>query len=337
MFGKFQDNFRPNEIKLTDIEEPNSQHRKEIPSVGNLKSKLEDIFTFKPQDGSESPSEISADILLEIQDSGRVTLEDGTVIELPGGFPEPNHEASIESSTLQPNSRYEIDGKTYETDDTGKVYMVDGKLEPNITYELNGSVYKTDGNGRIISCKAEPERSPENPRDNEAQRDAGGADRKETDQGGHIVGRDLNGDGGTGNLVAMDSRINQSDYKRMENDVKNALDEGKEVTTETQISYTGNSERPDKIEVTVTAEGKETIYTFDNNLDGSLFKEIPENGMQDVQEELKDTGGKISSIKEEFDEGRNVTEITVNITYTDEDGNNHRTKVVISNNPGGEN
>lgn len=364
MFGKFQDNFRHNEIKPTDIEGPNSQHRMELPSVGDLKSKLEDIFTFKPQDGPELPSEIPDNTPLESHDSGRVTLEDGTVIELPDGFPDPNHETSIESNTLQPNSRYEINGKTYETDDTGKVcmvdnqfnpndtfelngkiyktddtgyfYMIDGKLESNITYELNGSIYKTDDNGRIISCKAKPERSPENPRDNEAQRDAGGVDRKEIDQGGHIVGRDLNGDGGTGNLVAMDSRINQSDYKRMENDVKSALDEGKEVTTETEISYTEDSGRPDKIEVTVTADGKETIYTFDNNLDGSLLKEVPENGMQDVQEEIKDTGGKISSIKEELDEDGNLTETTVNITYTDEDGNNHRTKVVISNNPGGE-
>lgn len=336
MFGKFQDNFRPNEIKPTDIEGANSQHRKELLSVGDLKSKLEDIFTFKPQDGPESPSEIPADTPLESQYSGRVTLEDGTVIELPDGFPEPNHETSIEFNTLQPNSRYEIDGKTYETDDTGKVYMIDGRLESNITYELNGSVYKTDDNGRIISCKAKPECSPENPRDNEAQRDAGGPDRKENDQGGHIVGRNLNGDGGTGNLVAMDSRINQSDYKRMENDVKSALDEGKEVTIDIDISYTGDSGRPDEIEVTVTVDDKETIYTFDNNLDGSLLKEVPENGMQDVQEELKDTGGKISSIKEEFDEGGNLTETIVNITYTDEDGNNYRTKVVVSNNLGGE-
>ena len=34
-------------------------------------------------------------------------------------------------------------------------------------------------------------------------------DRRPSDQGGHIVGRDLNGDGGAGNLVAMDYRINQ--------------------------------------------------------------------------------------------------------------------------------
>ena len=44
-------------------------------------------------------------------------------------------------------------------------------------------------------------------------------------------------------LVAMDSRINQSDYKRMENDIKAALDEGKDVTVTTDISYSGDSKR----------------------------------------------------------------------------------------------
>ena len=130
-----------------------------------------------------------------------------------------------------PNNTYVLNEVTYKTDDNGNVYSIDGNLQPNITYELNGNVYTTDENGRIIICEAKPVRSPENPRDNEAQRQAGGENRRPNDQGGHIVGRDMNGDGGIGNLVAMDSKINQSDYKRMENDIKSALDEGKEVTT----------------------------------------------------------------------------------------------------------
>ena len=57
------------------------------------------------------------------------------------------------------------------------------------------------------SENGKPYLSPENLRDNDAQTQAGGMDRKPGDQGGHIIGRDLNGDGGAGNLVAMDSRI----------------------------------------------------------------------------------------------------------------------------------
>ena len=175
-----------------------------------------------------------------------------------------------------PNNTYVLDEVTYKTDDNGNIYSVDGKLQPNTTYELNGNVYTTDENGRIISCEAKPVRSPENPRDNEAQKQAGGEDRRPNDQGGHVVGRDMNGDGGNGNLVAMDSKINQSDYKRMENDIKAALDEGKDVTTKTEMTYSGDSERPDKITVTVTIDGKDTVYEYDNNLDGSLDDEVSE-------------------------------------------------------------
>lgn len=230
-----------------------------------------------------------------------------------------------------PNNTYVLNEVTYKTDDSGNTYSIDGKRQPNTIYKLNGNVYTTDGNGRIIICQAKPVRSPENPRDNDAQRQAGGEDRRPNDQGGHIVGRDMNGDGGIGNLVAMDSKINQSDYKRMENDIKNALDEGKDVTTKTEMTYTDDSERPDRITVTVTADGKDTVYKFDNNLDGSLRDEVPENGKETVQDRLDDTGGVISSIKEEYDEEGTLVETTVYITYKGEDGTNYRTSVVIEN------
>jgi hypothetical protein len=222
------------------------------------------------------------------------------------------------------------------TDDNGNVFMSEGKLKANTTYELNGNVYTTDEQGRIILCEAKPQLCPENPRDNDAQKQVGGKDRRLGDQGGHIVGRDLNGDGGLGNLVAMDSKINQSDYKRMENDVKNVLASGKTVTTKTEFTYSGESERPDRITVVCSANEKNTIFKFDNNLDGSLMGEVPQNGKETVKAKMEDTGGQISSIKEEYNAKGNLVKTTVNITYTDAEGNNHRAKVFI-NKPGGEN
>lgn len=228
-----------------------------------------------------------------------------------------------------PNNTYVLDDITCKTDDNGNIYSNDGKLQDNIIYELNGNIYTTDENGRIISCEAKPVRSPENLRDNEAQRQVGGEDRRYNDQGGHIIGRDMNGDGGIGNLVAMDSKINQSDYKRMENNIKVALDEGKDVITKTEMFYSGDSKRPDKIIVTIMEDGKNLVYKFDNNLDGSLRDEVPENGKETVQDRLVETGGEISSIKEEYDEDIKLLETTVYITYKSEDGANYRTSVVI--------
>lgn len=309
MIGSFQESFRPDDIKVPEAGERMEQRdQPSVPTLDDLKSKLEDIFKAETPDSVSMKEDISETTPLEESNPRSVTLDDGTVVTLP-------------------------DAKTYEnvakTDDNGTVYLKDGELKPNTTYELNGNTYTTDEQGRIIRCEATPERSPENPRDVNAQLQAGGEDRRPSDQGGHIVGRDLNGDGGAGNLVAMDSKINQSDYKRMENDIKAALDEGKDVSVTTDISYFGDSKRPDTITVTVTADGVKTVYKFDNNLDGGLKDEVPENGKDAVQEELSDTNGEISSIKEEYNENGELTETTVNITYIDENGTNHRTKVYI--------
>lgn len=223
-------------------------------------------------------------------------------------------------------------------DDNNSEYSADGKLLPNTTYILNGNIYITDEKGRIISCESTPHRTPENSRDNDAQITVGGENRKSGDQGGHIVGRDMGGDAGSGNLVAMDSRINQSDYKRMENEIKKALDEGKTVNVKTELEYSGDSKKPDKITTTVTVVGKKTVYTFDNNLDGSLMDKLEEtcteSDIETFQSVLDETGGQISSTKEEFDAKGNLEKTTVTITYVGEDGKNYRTSVVINNDGG---
>ena len=79
------------------------------------------------------------------------------------------------------------------------------------------------------------------------------------------------------------------------------------------------------------------VLVFDNNLDGSLIDEVPEDGKEAVQDELDETGGVVSSIKKEYDENGNLISTTVTITYTGEDGANHRTEVVIDHTQGGAN
>lgn len=286
------------------------QTEKPHPSLGEMKDRLQDIF--KPDSsekdimGTIDPSEQKP--LLE-ETPKAVTLDDGTVVKIPR--PEP------------PVSHLE------KTDDNGAIYLKDGSLEANSQYELNGNAYTTDDQGRIVTCEAKPQHSPENPRDVAAQLAAGGEDRRLGDQGGHIVARDLNGDGGAGNLVAMDSRINQSDYKRMEGDVKSALNSNQDVTTKTEMTYSGDSKRPDTIQTTVTADGVDTVYKFDNNMDGSLMKDVPENGKDIVSQKIEDTNGEISSIKFIFNENGELIRANVNITYKGEDGTNYRTQTVI--------
>lgn len=142
----------------------------------------------------------------------------------------------------------------------------------------------------------------------------------------------MNGDGGIGNLVAMDSKINQSDYKRMEYDIKNALDEKKDVTVKAEMTYSGDSERPDKITVTVTMDGKDTVYEFDNNLEGLLDDIVSEKSPSAKALMDEHPNAHVSSVKHEYDENENLIKTTAYITWTDDDGNNRRTPIIAPGN-----
>jgi hypothetical protein len=229
--------------------------------------------------------------------------------------------------------------KGVKTDDNGKEYTDEnGKLLPNTEYVLHENIYKTDDKGRIISCESAPKDGAVNPRDEKAQKEAGGEDRKTTDVGGHIVAHEMGGDNGLGNLIPMDGRLNNSDYKRMENQISKAHAEGKDVKVKTEIEYSGDSERPDTIKTTVTIDGKDTVYTFDNNADGSLMDNLNETCNQSdidrVDRAREETGGEITSIKEEYDADGNLEKTTVTITYTDENGNKQREEVTINHTGG---
>lgn len=229
-----------------------------------------------------------------------------------------------------PNTKIEINGKTYDTDDNGYIYKVDGyELLSNSEYTIDGVTYKTDDQGRIISCVGNATSTPEGERDNKAQAIAGGEDRKPGDQGGHILARIFGGAKGIENMLAMrGTAINQSVYKRMENEIGKAIEEGKDVHVNVDVEYEGDSQRPSKIRVTYTIDGKETVVEYDNDegstdLLDSLDDKISESDSQDLKDEIQDAnddGANMSviAVKVEYDEDGNVTKVTV--TIRDENG-----------------
>lgn len=73
--------------------------------------------------------------------------------ELPKRFGE---EAAAEylperiGEVLYPNAQFEIDGISYETDDFGNIFKVDGEIRPGTEYVLNGVEYRSDTYGQIF-------------------------------------------------------------------------------------------------------------------------------------------------------------------------------------------
>ena len=209
-------------------------------------------------------------------------------------------------------------------DDNGNEYKdADGNLLPNTEYEINGVKYQTDENGRIISWDGKLQDTPENGRDNDAQKEAGGSDRQEGDHGGHLVARMNGGAEGNENMVAMRGHINQSDYKRGENEENQMLKDGKEVNESGKVSYDGDSSRPSKIEKTYTDGDKTVKATYDNevgstdllnNLDGTITQEDLDS-LKDEVSDMQADGNVVSvtSVTNEYDSEGELTKTTVGV------------------------
>ena len=240
--------------------------------------------------------------------------------EKEANFDNRNNDIDLDKR-YKPNSEIIINDTVYSTDDEGKIYKINDGLLPNNDYTVNGSKYKTDEYGRIISCDSNPKQTPEESRDLKAQAEAGGKDRKEGDQGGHIIARILGGSKGLENMLAMRGPLNQGPYHTMEKEIDKALSENKDVHIHVNVEYKDDSQRPSKITVRCTIDGKETVYEFDNdegstNLLESIEDKVETESYNDLKQEIKDAnedGANMSiiSVKTEYDENGNISKVTV--------------------------
>ena len=240
--------------------------------------------------------------------------------------PEDNQEDAENSDlpkNLDPNTVYEIDGNYYETDDNGNIYKTNGELNPNTEYTVNGITYKTDAQGRIVSWEGKPGYNPEAERDGEAQTEAGGEDRQDGDDGGHLVARVLDGSSGNENIVPMRDTVNRGDYKKAKNEIAKAKQEGKDVQDRGNIIYEGDSSRPSKIERTYTIDGEKRELKVDN-VEGSqdlledVKDDISEDDYENLEERIEDMeadGSEVSvtSVYKKYDSEGNLVSVTVGL------------------------
>lgn len=234
-----------------------------------------------------------------------------------------NIEATDLSQKQEPNSEYELNGDVYETDDNGETYKKNGEILSDIEYTVNENKYKTDEHGNIISCDSEPSYTPEGTRNIKEQREVGGNERLENDDGGHIIAKILGGAEGEENLVPMRRTINRGDYKKMENEISNALQDGEDVSIHINLEYEGDSKRPSMIRSEYNIDDKKTVIEFDNNensteLLDSLDRKISNEDFNELKEEIEDMKADgleatITSVKVEEGHDGNPLKITVGL------------------------
>ena len=145
-------------------------------------------------------------------------------------------------------------------------------LKPNVEYtSKEGYTYTTDSQGCVASCEGSLQLG-DGKRNNYAQRVVGGNDRLDDDDGGHLIATIFKGSGNMDNLVPMNSNLNRGEWKKLENEWANALNDGDKVRVKITPNYSGNSKRPDSfvIRYKIGDEDRWRLKNFDNVPGGKL-------------------------------------------------------------------
>ncbi len=97
------------------------------------------------------------------------------------------------------------------------------------------------------------------------QRTVGKEDRRDTDDGGHLIGARFKGSGEEENLEAQDRGLNRGGYKRMEGEWASDIKSGEKLYVDIETYKSNGSERPDAYMgyvVKENSDGKRSLETF---------------------------------------------------------------------------
>lgn len=155
---------------------------------------------------------------------------------------------------------YDNNGTAYSTilrEKTGlTVRITDYSLLPNRTIEKGNFTARTDSAGRLVSTKVDKAYI------NHANKPETTGFKIETvyrngDDVGHGIAHNLGGPTGPENLFPQNQNVNRSAFKKVENEVKSLVEQGKKVDYEVKANYVGSDRRPSSFEPKITVDGVE--------------------------------------------------------------------------------
>lgn len=164
------------------------------------------------------------------------------------------------------------EGQRKYYDDNGALYRIDNDLKGNCEYIVNGYDYKTDEQGRIIEAggKLRIKEHTGHKEIKDSLRDIGkGDENEETDNKGHLIGDQFDGRNGLENAVAQDAKINQTEYRNLENNLAARVKAGDDVRVKIEPVYEGKSFRPSAISYTYSINGEISVRIFPNGKEKS--------------------------------------------------------------------
>lgn len=144
-------------------------------------------------------------------------------------------------------------------------YDENGHLKPNVTYQAGEYeyYYETDDKGRICKWIAKALHLTERTdRIKNYHRNTPG--KADGDHAGHLIADMFGGSPGLNNLVSQLRRVNLSDYRKLENEWKRALEKKQNVKVFGKILYEGDSARPTGFQVVYFINGDKFVANIPN-------------------------------------------------------------------------
>lgn len=135
-------------------------------------------------------------------------------------------------------------------------HLLDGKLKPNSKY-VTGEFdyrYETDVLGRVNNFQADDLKLTS--RTDRLKHNPNTPGKLEGDHAGHLAGDRFGGSPEIDNLISQSSKVNQSAYKKIENQWARAISEGKQVSVDVNVNYDSAGLRPKSFDIDYTIDGK---------------------------------------------------------------------------------
>ena len=170
-----------------------------------------------------------------------------------------------EQTNARENESVEKTGAKEYYDDNGTKYREGDSLLPNTKYEIRGYQYETDDQGRVVSAEGKLRmKDPSYERDMEDPRKMENQEYKEDDDRGHLIGHQFDGSDHLDNLVPMNKDVNRIDFAKLENTLADAVKDGADVRLKVEPVYEDDSTRPSGFRVTYSIDGEKDTVNFKN-------------------------------------------------------------------------
>ena len=162
------------------------------------------------------------------------------------------------------------DAVVCRTDDLGQIMQIDDDLIPNICYRQNGYTYYTDNLGRKAKVVFDELKLKTEEHGRELIKDSMNSIGKNfeslSDDRGHLIADMFDGDNTLANLVPMDLHVNRGKVKAIELGWQKCLQDGGHVHGSIELTYTGESFRPDSFKYMYDAGKGEISETIINSI-----------------------------------------------------------------------